>query len=98
IVLTSHLINRVDGNSRRPHVDQKLREAVTPIVLGRGRCPEQTEHIIGDMRVARPDLRALDAPTFVNFRCFGLSGEQVEARAGFANADDEAQLTAAYAR
>ena len=98
IVLAGHLDDRIDGDARRLHVDEELREAVAAVLLGRRRSAEQAEHVVGDVRVAGPDLRAVDLPAAVDLGRLGLGGEQVGAGVRLAHADDEAQFAAADAR
>ena len=97
IVLAGHLIDRIDRDAGRLHVHQKLREAVAAVLFGGRRGAEQAEHVIGDMGVAGPDLRAVDAPAAVGLGRLGLGGEQVGTGARLAHADDEAQFAAADA-
>ena len=68
------------------------------VFLGRRRCAEQAEHVVGDVRVAGPDLGAVDQPAAVGLCRLGLGGEQVGARARLAHADHEAHFAAADAR
>ena len=98
IVLAGHLDDRIDRDAGRLHVDQELGEAVAAVLLGRRRGAEQADHVVGDMRVAGPDLGAGETPAAVHFGRLGLGGEQVGAGAGLAHADDEAQFAAADAR
>jgi hypothetical protein len=86
IVLTGHLVNRVDRDARRLHVDEKLREPVSPVVLGRGRGAEKPDHVVGDVGVAGPNLAAVDDPPAVRLRCLGLD------EADFRFSDETAEI------
>ena len=68
------------------------------VFLGRRRGAEQAEHVVGDVRVAGPDLGAVDLPAAVDLGRLGLGGEQIGAGIRLAHADDEAQFAAADAR
>jgi hypothetical protein len=97
-VLAGQLIDRIHRNPRRPHVDQELRQAMTAVLLGRGRGAEQADHVVGDVRIAGPDFCAVDQPAAVRLRRFRLRREQVGAGIRLAHADREAHLAAADAR
>src|SRR5262249_46657481 len=56
IMLPGHLIDRIDRDTRCVHVHQKLRETMAAIILGWWRCPKESEHVVGNVRVASPDL------------------------------------------
>src|SRR5262249_22665660 len=80
------------------HVHDKLCKTVAPVLFGRRRGTTQRDHVVGNIRIARPDLAAVNAPASVNFCCLGFGGKQVRARAWFAHTDDEAQFASADAR
>src|SRR5262249_2487481 len=98
IVLTTHLIDRIDLDATALHVHQKLCETMTPVFSGRRRCAKQRDHVIGDMRIARPDLTPAYMPAFVDLYCLGFHRKQIRAGAWFTHADDEAQFAATDAR
>ena len=98
IVLSRHLVDRVDGDARRLHVDQELRQPVPAVFLGGGRRAEQADHVVGVVGVAGPHLGAVDEPAAVGLGGLGAGREQVGARIGLAHADGEAHLAAADAR
>src|SRR5205085_12500870 len=62
IVLTAHLIDRIDLDATGLHVHQKLCKTMTPVLIGRRRGTKQRDHEIGDMRIARPDLTPVYTP------------------------------------
>ena len=94
-VNTGHVTNGVHRDTRRVlHVDQELRQAVPPVLFGRRRSPEEADHIIGVMRIAGPDLGAVDQPTAIGFRRACACREQVGTRTGFAHTDAETAFAA----
>ena len=66
--------------------------------IGRRRSTKQSNHVIGHIGVACPNLAAVDKPAFVNLCCLGFGGKQVRAGTWFAHADDKAQFAATDAR
>ena len=98
IVLAGELIDRVHRDARRLHVDEELGQPVAAVLLRRRRGAEQGDHVVGDVRVAGPDLGAVDQPAAFRLRRLGLRGEQVGAGVRLAHADREAHLAAADAR
>ena len=98
VVLAADLVDRVDGDAGRLHVDEELREAVAAVLLRRRRGAEQADHVVGLVRVAGPDLGAVDEKAAVGLGRLGLGREQVGAGARLAHADGEAHLAAADAR
>ena len=93
-----HLVDRVDGDARRLHVDHELGKAVPAVLLGRGRGAEQADQVVRLVRVAGPDLGAVDQPAALGLGGLGAGGEQVGAGVGLAHADGEAHLALADAR
>src|SRR5207253_4914015 len=90
--------DRIDLDARRLHVDQKLRQPVAAVFLGRWRGTEDRQHVIGDMGGRGPYFRAVDQIAAIGLGRLGLGGEQVGAGIGLAHADRETYLAAAYAR
>ena len=62
------------------------------------RGAEQADQVVRLMRVAGPDLGAVDQPAALGLGGLGLGGEQVGAGVGLAHADGEAHLALADAR
>ena len=96
-MLARHLVDRIDLDAGRLHVDQELGEAVPAVLPGRRRGAEQPDHIVGDMRIAGPNLCAVDQPSAIRLRRFGFRCEQIGASARLAHPDDEADLATANA-
>ena len=80
------------------HVDHELRQPVAAVLLGRRRGAEEADQVVRLMRVAGPDLGAVDEPAALGLGGLGLGGEQVRAGVGLAHADGEAHLALADAR
>src|SRR5262249_30872165 len=98
VLVAAHLADRVDADARGLHVDQELRQAVAAVVRGRRRSAEEAQHVVGLMRVARPDLGAVQDEAAARGHRPRLRREEIRSRAGLAPADAEAELAAADAR
>ncbi len=79
-------------------VDQELRQPVPAVFLGRRRGAQQRDHVVGIMRVAGPDLAAVDQPAALGLGRAGRGGEHVGAGIGLRQADAEAEFARGDAR
>ncbi len=96
--LPGDLADRIHLDARLLHLDQKLRQAVTAVFLGRLRGAEDRDHVVGDVRRRGPDLGAVDEIAAVGLGGARLGREQVRAGVRFAHADGKADFAAADAR
>src|SRR5438093_3164749 len=97
-MLTGEVDDGADGDARGvAQIDEELREALMLLVrhdLG----AEQRDRVIGQVRVRRPHLGAVDEIAAVRLRGARADRREVRARVGLAHADGERQLAAHDAR
>ena len=63
----------------RLHVDEELRQPVTPVLLRRRRGAKQADHVVRVVRAGGPDLRAVDEEATVGRRRLRARGEKIRA-------------------
>jgi hypothetical protein len=91
VVSARQIDDGADADAFRLEVHEELREPLVLLVrhhLG----AEEGDGIVGEMRVARPDLGAVDAIAALHPLGAGTDGGEVRARVGLAHADGEGKL------
>ena len=93
IMLVGEVHDRPHGDPRRGEIDQELADAGVAVLAARAGAHEQDHHVAA-MRVAGPDLGALDLPAAFHLARARPDRGQVRARIGLAHADAEIAFAA----
>src|SRR5499425_2220458 len=80
-----------DADALRLEIDEELREPLV-LLVGHHLGTEERDGVVGEMRVARPDLGAVDAVAPFHSLGAGADGGEVRARVRLAHADGEGEL------